>query len=396
MLELVDPTPFTGVEPLKIGDVPLLNTDVIAVGYPIGGERISVTRGVVSRIDFRNYSHSGVDMHLTIQVDAAINPGNSGGPVLQDEKVVGVAFQGYSGSVAQNVGYMIPTPVIKRFLEDTKDGSYDHYVDLSLSEFQIQNPAQLKALGLPNNGIGVIVSDVDSGGSSGGKILPGDVLLAIDGNPIFNNGLINVDGDLVNMNEIVERKFAGDTIGLKVWRDKKAIDVEVTLKPFAPYRVLGNQYGKRPQYLVFCGLVFQPMDRAVIAAHTIEDQLVNYYFNYFTTDEIYKEHPEVIILTKVLTDAVNSDVGGFVHKIVDEVDGKKIRNLSDLNTAFTDALAKPDGGFITIKLLEEGRPIVLDRARAKEAHTRILQTYGVAEDHFIDPTRTPDTDPSSE
>ena len=126
VLELVDPTPFTGVKPLEIGKVPALNTEVIAVGFPIGGERISITRGVVSRIDFRNYSHSGVDMHLSIQIDAAINPGNSGGPVLQDGKVVGVAFQGYSGSVAQNVGYMIPTPVIKRLLEDVKDGRYDH------------------------------------------------------------------------------------------------------------------------------------------------------------------------------------------------------------------------------------------------------------------------------
>ena len=45
-----------------------------------------------------------------MQIDAAINPGNSGGPVLQEGKVVGVAFQGYSGDVAQNVGYMIPTP----------------------------------------------------------------------------------------------------------------------------------------------------------------------------------------------------------------------------------------------------------------------------------------------
>ncbi|MEZ5431637.1 MAG: serine protease [Verrucomicrobiales bacterium] len=83
--------------PLEIGGIPKLNTTVTAVGYPIGGDRISVTRGVVSRIDFRPYSHSAVDNHLTIQVDAAINPGNSGGPVLQDNKVVRVAFQGFSG-----------------------------------------------------------------------------------------------------------------------------------------------------------------------------------------------------------------------------------------------------------------------------------------------------------
>ena len=75
-----------------------------------------MTTGVVSRVDFQVYTHSLTDSHLAIQTNAAINPGNSGGPVLQNGKVVGIAFQGYSGDVAQNVGYMIPVPVVRRFL----------------------------------------------------------------------------------------------------------------------------------------------------------------------------------------------------------------------------------------------------------------------------------------
>jgi S1-C subfamily serine protease len=56
---------------------------------------------------------------LAIQIDAAINPGNSGGPVLNmHNKVVGVAFQSLQG--ADNIGYIIPTPVIQHFLEDVE------------------------------------------------------------------------------------------------------------------------------------------------------------------------------------------------------------------------------------------------------------------------------------
>src|SRR5687767_13082918 len=77
MLEAEDAKHFENMKPLVIDSVPKLNTEVITVGYPIGGERVSVTRGVVSRIDFQSYSHSGIDQHLAIQVDAAINPGNS-------------------------------------------------------------------------------------------------------------------------------------------------------------------------------------------------------------------------------------------------------------------------------------------------------------------------------
>ena len=120
LLGVYDESFFEGTKPLEFGGIPGLESTVSAYGYPIGGDRLSVTRGIVSRIDFLPYSHSEVDSHLAIQIDAAINPGNSGGPVMQDGKVVGVAFQGYSGAVAQNVGFMIPTPVIRRFLEDVR------------------------------------------------------------------------------------------------------------------------------------------------------------------------------------------------------------------------------------------------------------------------------------
>ena len=227
MLELEDPSAFEGVTPFDIGKLPQLDTTVKVIGYPIGGERISITSGVVSRIDFLSYSHTSVDLHLTIQIDAAINPGNSGGPVIQNGKVVGVAFQGYSGSVAQNTGYMIPTPVIRRFLKDVEDGNYDHYVDLSMSDFPLINPAQRKALGLANDGIGIMVAAAEEDGSAGGILKTGDVLLAIDGRPVKSNGLINYEGEDVNMNEIVERKFAGDVIKLKIWRQNKSIDTKV-------------------------------------------------------------------------------------------------------------------------------------------------------------------------
>ncbi len=102
------PNFFKNMLSLKFGGIPALESAVSAYGYPIGGERMSVTTGIVSRVDFQLYTHSSIDQHLAIQISAQINPGNSGGPVMQNGKVVGVAFQGYSGDVAQGVAYMIP------------------------------------------------------------------------------------------------------------------------------------------------------------------------------------------------------------------------------------------------------------------------------------------------
>jgi S1-C subfamily serine protease len=381
MIEPVNPKPFSKLKPLQFGDIPKLNTEVIAVGYPIGGERVSVTRGVVSRIDFQNYSHSGIDQHLAIQVDAAINPGNSGGTVIQENKVVGVAFQGYSGSVAQNVGYMIPVPVIQRFLKDVSDGHYDHYVDMAISTFPIENPAQVKALGLEDNGIGVMVSNVESAGCAANALKVGDAILAIDGNPVYSNGLIKVDGEMVDMNEVVERKFAGDKIKIDLLRDGKKVSTVVELKRFLPYLIMGEQYNQRPQYVLYAGLLFQPMNRNLMEAHNIRDPLVSYVYDNYLTKEIYKERPEVVILTSILPDEVNSYLQGFQHSIVDEVNGVKIKSLKDLDAALKKK--EGDGKFVVIKLLEKNRPLVLKRELADAAHSHIMQTYGVREDSYL-------------
>lgn len=381
IIEAEDGKPFEKMRQLTFGGIPKLNTEVIAVGYPIGGDRISVTRGVVSRIDFRTFSHSGVDQHLAIQVDAAINPGNSGGPVLQGGKVVGVAFQGYSGSVAQNVGYIIPVPVIQRLLKDVEDGRYDHYVDLAITDFPVENLAQKKALSLGGDGVGVMIADVEPAGCAAGVLQRGDVLLSMDGNPVLNNGLIRFEGELMDMNEVVERKFAGDTLKLSLMRDGKKAEKEIKLTRFSPYVRLGSTYNQRPRYLVYAGLVFQPLDRNLMDAHQVRDPVANYLFDNYLTDKIYVERPEPVMLTTVLSDEVNTYFAAYAQSIIDEINGVKIRNLQDVAETLKKEDARKD--FIVIKLIEKGRPLVLRRDLAEAAHPRIMKTYGIPEDSYI-------------
>lgn len=389
LLELESPDEFAvafgDVKPLFIGGIPKLNTTVVAVGYPIGGDRISVTRGVVSRIDFRTYSHSAVDNHLTIQVDAAINPGNSGGPVMQNNQVVGVAFQGYSGSVAQNTGYMIPVPVIERFLKDVEDGSYDHYVDLATSVLHILNPAQRRALGLPNDGIGVMVAEADAAGSAGGILKTRDVLLSIDSYPIASDGFIEIEGERVDLNEIIERKFAGDTVDLEVWRDGELQQITIELKRFIPYLIQANQYDKQPNFVLFAGLQFQPVDRNMMAAHSITDLETRYHYSFYSQDEIYRERPQIVVLTEVLPDTTNTHLRGYVDQVVDTINGKKIRLLQDVYDAlYGDYHEEGREDFHVIRLLNEGRPLVLKRKEAALAHERIKAKYNVGVDHHIE------------
>lgn len=388
LLELTEPADFKAfekVKPLEFGGIPKLNTTVTAVGYPIGGDRISVTRGVVSRIDFRPYSHSAVDNHLTIQVDAAINPGNSGGPLLQDNKVVGVAFQGFSGAVAQNTAYMIPMPVVQRFVKDVEDGRYDFYVDLATSTLDLMNPAQRLALGLPNDGTGVMVVKADASGSAAGLLVTGDVLLSIDGYAIASDGFVEIEGERINLNEIVERKYAGDKVKIDILRDgaKKTLDVE--LKRFLPYLIQANLYEQKPQFVLFAGLQFQPLDRNMMSVFEIDEMDVRYFFANYGEHELYRERPQVVVLTAVLPDEINTYLEGYVNRVVDSVNGRKIQRLQDVYDALKDGVAEPGReAYHVIRLLNEGRPLVLERSEARAAHQRIMQKYNVSFDHYIE------------
>jgi len=375
LLEVGDFSDFEKFPVFSFGDVPQLESQVRVIGYPIGGERLSVTRGVVSRIDFSSYSHSRADQHLIVQIDAAINPGNSGGPVVQDGKVVGVAFQGLRQ--ADNTGYIIPTPVIRRFLKDISDGHYDYYVDLGASTFPLYNPAMRQALKLKDDGNGVLVTDVTPTGSCDGVLKPGDVLVSIDGHEVDSAGQILLDGEKVDLNEVVERKFAGDKVALRwlsqgTWNDK-----DVELKPLPPARMYAIQYEKKPRYTVFAGLVFQPLDTNLFATSKLDDVNVRRLYSDYVPKGIFTEREDIVLLTRVESDPVNSQLGGFTGKAVDKINGTVVKSLKHAHELLNPA-TPPE--FFVIELFGSPRPIVLPGNAIAAANKRVSETYAI--DHL--------------
>src|SRR5204862_337406 len=137
------------------------------------------------------------------------------------ERGVGAAFQCYSGDVAQGVDYMIPTPVMNRFLKAISNGQYDEYPDLAITYAKLQNPAQRKFLGLQDDDRGVLVSSVVAAGPSDGILKSGDVLLSIDDHPIASDANVELEGERSQFEEVVERKFKGDSVKIDILRDKQ-------------------------------------------------------------------------------------------------------------------------------------------------------------------------------
>ena len=372
MLELENFEPFNDLPHLEIGTLPKLESQVRVIGYPVGGDRLSVTRGVVSRIDFRPYSHSIVDSHLVVQIDAAINPGNSGGPVLQDGKVVGVAFQGLRS--ADNTGYMIPTPVVERFLEDIKDGSYDRYVELGVQTFQLFNPAMRSHYGLKPSDPGVLVTRVLENSSAAGVLEEGDILTTIDNKRIDSAGMVKLDGEAIDMNEIVERKFADDTISVSYVRDGENRDAQITLKPFKPALIYSVRYEQTPRYVVHGGLVFQPLNRNVFAAHKFSDPALRRLFTDYTEEAIYKEREDLVVLSTVLSDELTRFANRFQGKLVDKINGETVTSLSQAQSLLSSTASD---SHVVIEFLGIDIPLVLPANEIEEANERVQKNYNI-------------------
>src|SRR5205809_931679 len=379
LITVDSPAFFKNMLPLKFGGIPELESTVSAYGYPIGGERMSVTTGIVSRIDFQLYTHSSIDQHLAIQISAQINPGNSGGPVMQNAKVVGVAFQGYSGDIAQGVAYMVPTPVINRFLKDVSDGRYDGYVDLGITYGKLQNPAQRKFLGLKDDDRGVLVETVVAAGPCAKILQPGDVLLSIDNHPIASDGNVELEGERVEMPEVVERKFKRDNVKFDIWRDKQSTTGSVQLDTVPPYLMQSHKYDVRPRYVVYGGLLFQPLSLDLLEAYQPQDLRLRHFFDFYVLDQLYLEHPDVIVLTNILPDPINTYLAPYRGGIVDEINGKKIRTLDELASAFAET---PE--HFVIRMIGDGPPLVLDRNKVEAARERIKTRYNVLKEKNLE------------
>lgn len=376
LLEIADTSAFEGVPCLEFSEeMPLLEDTVRAIGYPIGGNRLSVTRGIVSRIDTIPYAHPRNVAHLALQVDAAINPGNSGGPVLKGDKVVGVAFQGMMQ--ANSTGYVIPMPVIRHFLRDVEDGRYDGYVEMGAQFIPLENKAMRRHYGLPDNGIGCLVADVVKGAACDGPLKPGDVIMAVNGLPVDTSAMIDLDGVRVRMEELAERSFAGDKVHFTILRDGEVQQSEVTLAPLPSIRVLSRRYDEQPRYVVFGGLVFQPLEFNVVQEHQIPSGDVMLELDRFTRGGESKVKEDLVLLTRTLPDEVNARFSNVGHGLVSKVNGVPVTGMAHLHSLLYPAKGTERPEYTVIELVDAPRPLVIDNAAIEAANKRISERYNI-------------------
>ena len=372
------------VTPMRLGSLPRLRSPVATIGFPTGGEQVSITEGIVSRISYRRYVHHGRAEHLLVQVDSAINPGNSGGPVVQGMRVVGVAFQSFTS--AENTGYIIPTPVINRFLKDIEDGKYDgHQPDgISTMTSSLVNPSTAAYHGIDTLAPqGVVVTHVADFVPAFGKIFKSDVLTAIDGIPIGVDGKIEFQGERVDFRTVYDLKLNDETVTFSVNRDSKELKISFKLDPLKPHHDDFNVYAKNAKYFVYGGLVFTTLSRSYLRTWGEKwfreaPYLLRFLDIYSPLATDFRGYTDFVILSKRLPDAVNQHATGNQNGVVTKVNGKEVRSIQ----ALIDILESIEDPFLVVEFFDSNEPIVLSTDEVRKRNRMILERYGVSPDRW--------------
>lgn len=257
VLKLDDNSMFTTHPPLPCAaSLPEIKDAVVVFGYPVGGDSLSVTKGIVSRLDFSPYSYDPGNTGasgLRIQVDAAINPGNSGGPAVVGDKMIGLAFASLNG--AQNISYIIPCAEIEPFLEDVKDGKYDGKPVLDDRLQTLENAALVSYLKLPKDTEGIVV-DAPSKYPAGAGLKKWDVITKIGSSPVDDQGMIKLGANSrVSFEYLVQGTVKDGKVPLTVVRDAKVVELNVPVKP-AVDGLIPSLDGDYPPYFVYGPMVF--------------------------------------------------------------------------------------------------------------------------------------------
>jgi len=378
VLQLDDASFFDTHMPVaRANKLPQIKDAVLAYGFPTGGNSLSITKGIVSRIEFvaYNFPVSG----LRIQVDAAINPGNSGGPAIAGDKMVGLAFSKLGGDT-QNIGYIIPNEEVELFLKDIADGHYDGKPAMYDELQTLENPALREYLKLDKGVAGMVVHRPYKS-DAGYPLKEWDVLTHIGDTPIDNQGMIKLDKDLrVSFAYMIQHLADNGTVPMTLVRDGKSMKIQLPVSAQHP-TLVSDLHGGYPSYFVYGPLVFSTATWQLLSGFESNAGLLRL-LGAVKSPLITRAHdpPDaeteelVVISSPFFPHKLANGYGNPAGSVVYSVNGTHVRSLKHLVAMLRD-LKDP---YVTIEFDQKGNEaLVFSRAAMLAATDDILTDNGV-------------------
>jgi S1-C subfamily serine protease len=378
VLRLEDESFFEKRPPLlRSSQLPEAKETVLAYGYPQGGSTLSITKGIVSRIEFEPYSEGIAGVR--VQVDAAINPGNSGGPALIDGKMIGLIFSKLTR--ADNIGYIIPCEEIELFLKDVADGTYDGKPTLHQSLQTLENDALRGFLALDKKAQGMIVHASDPADPHD-PLKPFDLITKIGNHEIDNTGMLKIKDNLrLKFAYMIQHVVKDGKVPLTIVRQGKTMSVEVPTRTKYP-SLIQSLKGKYPSYFIYGPLVFSPVTTEF--AQTI-DRTGRLYLALLGGSALatrrgdlprFEGEELVAVASPMFPSLIGKGYDNPLGKIINEVNGVKIKNLRHFVEVLRDSKAK----YTTISFDDKfSETIVFDHEQVLKATDKILSDNDIRE-----------------
>jgi S1-C subfamily serine protease len=379
ILKLEDESFFDKRPPVaRTSTLPEVRDTVLVYGYPQGGSSQSITKGIVSRIEFTAYNEG--TSGLRVQIDAAINPGNSGGPALVDGKMIGLIFSKLTQ--ADNIGYIIPGEEIDLFLKDAADGTYDGKPAIHESLQTLENEALRAFLSLDKKAQGMVVHTTDPANQHD-PLKPFDVLAKIGDHEIDNVGMVKIKDNLrLNFHYLIQKLVKDGKVPLSVVRQGKTFPVELPAKTKYPM-LIGTLKGRYPSYFIYGPLVFSPVTAEFASSFDRTGRLYSALALIGSPlatrrgDLPKFEGEELVVVTSpMFPHKIGKGYDNPFTKIVKEVNGVPIKNLRHFVEVLRDSKQK----FTTIRFDDKAsETIVFNHQDALKATDEILSDNGIRE-----------------
>jgi S1-C subfamily serine protease len=381
VLKLDDEKFFDSHPPLRFRKgLPDAKDAVMVYGYPTGGTSLSITKGIISRIEFTGYNISTPG--LRIQIDAAINPGNSGGPAVVNDEMIGLAFSHLHG--AQNIGYIIPTEEVELFLKDTADGHYDGKPAMYDDVQTLENPALRSFLHLPPSVQGIVVHRPFRTDASY-PLKEWDLITKIGDTPVDDQGMIKVSDNLrLRFPYLIQKLAKLNKVPLTLFRDGKELKIEFPVLTTRPL-VIPDLEGSYPSYFVYGPMVFADATNEFLGAAARDRQstglmgMLTFMGSPLLTrvgDKPAFEGERLVIVTSpFFPHKLAKGYGNPAFQVVKTVNGHPIKNLAHLVEVLRDLKDE----FVTFEFnaRSTGETLVFPRAEMVAATNDILTDNGI-------------------
>jgi hypothetical protein len=375
---------WTGLQPARLADPVPITGQVRILRW--NDDLLENRQGEIERLTVENSVLSFVSVPA-LKIDSTIPGVGFGEAVTVGDKLIGLACaQGGDAVTAIPTSFIVPMLKAQQAKTYTGLGYFDFTWD------PVENPLNLDYLKLPGPARGVIIKEVGLKPGVVSLIHPRDVILQIDGHDIDAGGnYFDLQYKKLSLENLSSRgKWAGMDCKLKIWRDGKEQDIVYKL-PKAEYTdelIPEELFDQDPEYVLAGGFVFVPLSEPYLRSWgPTWRQRAPFRLSYYDMDKVTPERPQRVVLSQVLPYPANIGYENMRNDVIDQVNGMKIKRISDIMTA----LKSPVNGFDVFKF-EAGGPVreaVLDASDIDQATQQIMAHYHIPVDHVLNPLGAP-------